>query len=465
MTHESCCNRRTFLRGAGLTLAGVGLTTLLPPAFVEYAAAAGTTGRRLLFLYMGGGCDVLNTVIPHGDPDYSATNRPTLYIPPASAIALNGFASLHPSLQDMMDVYNAGDLAIVHRVGYPAMTLSHFDGYKIWNGGDPAHKQIGDGWLYRYIVNNALQAGVPLPVVTVNGTTPQLVLGPQSFVNVANPDNFDYIMAGPVREKFRGSWREWFTALGGLETFRPVLADTGLKLADVTSEYASWDQANWNPRDPNTGWSLFPVDDATNPTLPGNVKKFTTDSYGFFKNLKICALALLESDGSPVNGTRVAGMEMGGFDTHDGQGALTGPHPNLLSWVAYGMKSLRIVLSGAALDPRNYASIWDDTAVITFSEFGRTSRENGSLGTDHGQATFSLVAGGRVNGGVYNCDASTWDPGSMFAVDGFYLSHRTDYRALYWEILRDHMGANPATVDAIFPGYTAAGLTELNLFL
>ena len=464
MTHELCCNRRTFLRGAGLTLAGVSLGTFLPPAFVQYALAGGTVGKRLLFLYLGGGCDVMNTIIPHGDPDYNATNRPTLYIPPAGAINLNGFASFHPKLQDAMSVFNAGDLAVVHRVGYPTMSLSHFDGYKIWNGGDPAHVQIGEGWLYRYVVSNAVDQGARLPVLTANGATPQLVVGKESFVNVANPDNFDYILGPPVRDKFRARWGEWFGRLGGLEPFRPLLADTGIKLLDVTDEYKSWDQANWNPKDPNNGWSLFPVDDATNPTLPGNVKKFGTDAYGFFKNLKVCALSLLESDDMNGNGTRVAGMEMGGFDTHDGQGQLTGAHPNLLSWIAYGLKSLRTVFSGAANDPRNYPAIWDDTAVVTFSEFGRTSRENGSAGTDHGQGTFSLVAGGGVNGGVYNCDGSTWEPGAMFAVDGFYLAHRTDFRALFWEVLRDHMGADPATADVVFPGYSGAGLAELNLF-
>lgn len=461
-------NRRNFLRGSGMTLAGMSLSSLLPSALVDFAFGGGTdtfNAKRLLFINLFGGCDVINTVIPHGDVDYNTTNRPTLFIPRASAIDLNGFASLHPKLQDAMPVYNTGDLAIVHRVGYPNMSLSHFDGYKVWNGGDPTRVQIPDGWLYRYIHTNDVVGGAALPVLTVNGATPGLIGGNDRYVNIANPNNFNYNIPVADRTKYRNAWREQFAQLGGPEPFRPLVSQTGLQLLDVTDKYAGWDQANWNPRDPNTGNYLFPVNDQTNPldpTGPGG-KKFSFNAFSFFLNLKICALSLLEA-GNANNGTRLAATELGGFDTHDGQGQVTGAHPELMTWIGYALRSLQIVFSGAALDNRNYPAIWQDVAVVTFSEFGRTSRENGSFGTDHGQATFSLVAGGNVNGGVYNCDNATWEPGAMFSIDGFYLSHRTDYRALFWEILRDHMGANPATVDAVFPGYSAGAYPELNLF-
>jgi uncharacterized protein (DUF1501 family) len=123
------------------------------------------------------------------------------------------------------------------------------------------------------------------------------------------------------------------------------------------------------------------------------------------------------------------------------------------------------VLSGGAIDPRNYPSIWDKTVVVTMSEFGRTTVENGSNGSDHAAASCLFAMGGPVNGGIYNCDASTWPPGSMFAVDGRYMIQHTDYRAIFWEILRDHMGASPPTPDAIFPGYTSLGLASQELGL
>lgn len=461
------CSRRSFLHGSGLTLAGFTLGSLFPTALVNMALAGPISNRRLLFIYLDGGCDVINTLIPHGDPDYNTTNRPNLFIPRASAINLNGFTSLHPSLADLKPIYDAGDLAVVHRIGYPNISQSHFDGYKVLHGGDPNNLSIFDGWLYRYVVNNGLTQSGRLPVMTLNWRTPRVVQGVEGFVNVDYPDGFGYSMWDPLKAKYRNTWRRMNTRRQKLEAYRPLLNDTGVKLVDTLDEYQSWDQANWNPKDPNTGWSLFPVDDATNPPDAGgpNGKKFPVEAYEFFRNIKLCALALLESDTANGNGTRVAGTEFGGWDTHDGQGTLGGgAHPEQLKWLAYGMKGLRIALSGAATDPRNYTSIWDDVAVVTFTEFGRTSRENGGLGTDHGQASFSLVAGGQVRGGTYNGDAATWESHAMFAIDGEYLSHRTDYRALFWEILRDHMGAPSAQANTVFPGYSSAGLTELNLF-
>ena len=136
--------------------------------------------------------------------------------------------------------------------------------------------------------------------------------------------------------------------------------------------------------------------------------------------------------------------------------------------MAYGFRSLWIVLSGAAVEdvnPRSYPAIWDDTLVVTLSEVGRTTLEYGSGGTDHAAARCQFLMGGTVLGGVYNCDPATWPPGVATAVEGRYLQHRTDYRAVFWEILRDHMGADPASVDTVFPGYTSLGLAgdELGL--
>src|SRR5262247_598926 len=121
------CTRRSFLHGAGLTLAGFGLSSLLPGAFVNHAlAAAGPfSNRRLMFIFLRGGNDGLNTVIPAGDPDYNTTNRPNLYIPNASSLDLgNSFARLHPAMAQLMPVLTSGDLAVVHRVGYPNNTKS-----------------------------------------------------------------------------------------------------------------------------------------------------------------------------------------------------------------------------------------------------------------------------------------------------------------------------------------------------
>jgi uncharacterized protein (DUF1501 family) len=464
--HADCdCSRRSFLRGAGLTLAGFGVSSLLPGPFLRQALAA-TTGpfsnRRLIFIFLRGGNDGLNTVIPAGDADYNRANRPTLYIPNTSSLDLgNGFARLHPAMSALLPVLASGDLAIVHRVGYPNNTMSHFDDQRVWENGDPAQTKLFEGWLYRYIQENAVSAGMRLPALSVQANQPLLLRGAEPFVNIANPNSFDSFSIDPWRSKLRSGWDGVFDNLTGLEAYRPLLSETDVRLADMLDEYRSWSQQTWDPKDPNTGFSLFPVSDATNPGFPQGM--FSSSSYGFFRALKVCALSMLESDAASSNGTRVAGTELTSFDTHNSQGAGAGTQASLLAQLAYGLRSLQIVLSGAATDPRGYPAVWNDTVVCTLSEFGRTTQENASLGTDHAAASCLFLAGGTVNGGVYNCDAATWPAGTLFAKDGRYLSTRTDYRAIFWEILRDHMGADPARVDTVFPGYSGLGLTEIGL--
>ena len=389
------CSRRSFLRGSGLTLTGFGISSLFPTPFIEHAMASAPTGRRLLFIFLRGGNDGINAVIPHGDPDYSLAIRPTLYVPDTTSIDLNGWAHLHPKLSDLMDIFNDDELAVIHRVGYANNSRSHFDGQRIWENGDPTQTQLFEGWLYRYVRDHAVSAGLQLPVLSVQDAPPILLRGDEKFVNIANPSSFEYNIAEPLRTKYEGEWREHYSALLGLEQYRPVLSQTGVKLMDILDTYSTWDEASWNPTDPISGDSLFPVDDLTNPDDPSGPggKKFSPQSYEFFHALKICALSLLESDAG-CNGTRITGTELGGWDTHNSQGGEAGVQAERLHWLGYGMRSLKIVLSGTATDPRNYPPIWDSTVVATLSEFGRTTDENGSQGTDHGAASCQFVAGG-----------------------------------------------------------------------
>ncbi|OLE67620.1 MAG: hypothetical protein AUG09_01490 [Acidobacteria bacterium 13_1_20CM_2_68_7] len=288
------CSRRSFLRGAGLTLAGVGIATLFPGPWIRYAMGTGPfNNKRLIFIFLRGGNDGLNAVIPGGDPDYSALNRPTLYIPPASSIDLNGFARLHPALADLTEIYGTGRLAVVHRAGFANNSRSHFDDQRTWENGNPADPKSYEGWLYRYIVDSAVDQGVKLPALSVQALPPVILRGAENFVNVANPDSFDYILPDPKRSKLMNSWRTIYTDLTGLDPYRAALTDTSVKLIDTLDTYRAWDQTHWDPKDPGTGYSLFPVSDATNPPDPSgpNGRKFAATSYGFFKSLKICALS------------------------------------------------------------------------------------------------------------------------------------------------------------------------------
>ncbi len=147
---------------------------------------------------------------------------------------------------------------------------------------------------------------------------------------------------------------------------------------------------------------------------------------------------------------RVIGMRLGGWDTHERQGQLAGTHTSLLGTIAQGFQAIY----------RDLQSQWNDLIIVTMTEFGRTSKENGSQGTDHAESSVMFVAGGSVQGGIYNCDETTWKNGDMFSECGRYLARQTDFRAVFAEIFQRHFGDAPQAMNAILPGYSAAQSTN-----
>jgi uncharacterized protein (DUF1501 family) len=183
----------------------------------------------------------------------------------------------------------------------------------------------------------------------------------------------------------------------------------------------------------------------------------STGSYGFFARLKNAAIVLNKTDAI------IAGTSLDGFDTHSNQGSVTGSHPNLQRTIGWAMYALRKYFT-------KYAdkATWDNTVVVTLSEFGRTTVENSDLGTDHAEAGVMFVAGGSVKGntasrrGVFGCspsDTVPWVPGtapstsSMFGASQRYLKRAYDYRQILGKLIRSHLGANNEQLYRIIPGY------------
>lgn len=190
-----------------------------------------------------------------------------------------------------------------------------------------------------------------------------------------------------------------------------------------------------------------------------------TDAYGFFTKLKAAALVLNKTDAV------IAGTEMGGFDTHNNQGSVTGQHANLQRRIGWAIYALRKYFT-------NYAdqASWKNLVVITLSEFGRTTVQNDSAGTDHAEAGVMFVAGGGVKGygrsasqsGVFGCSPNdsyngqsipwvTGQNGTMFKATGRYLQRAVDYRSVLGELIRDHLGATQEQLNRIIPGYAVTG--------
>src|SRR5438552_15158995 len=508
MQHFNIITRRGFLDRSFKVGLGVALSTLVDiPLVVKRALAEGTigkNGKKLLFIFLRGANDSLNSVIPIQDSAY-ATSRPTLKIAPdpltdysaigscdfptssapadptfgyANAIRLgNGFAALHPSLKFLAPVYNAGDLALVHRVGYPKQSRSHFDSQNYWETGNPNNNLVKDGILYRAMVESGLANLAPLTGVSVQSSLPLVLRGSSAaMTNLTDPTRYNLLGIPNVTGDKKAD-----DAVKAANSFpfadkknRELLNLQYKNLTDTLSIFAQLnfsDAGNTFRDDVNTDndapYYLFPTSNAKNGGYAfhaNNAQKYVVDTgaYGFFNNLKAAALILNKTDAI------VAGTEMGGFDTHSTQGTLTGAHPNLQRRIAWAIFALRKYFL-------NYGdkATWDNLVIVTLSEFGRTTVENSDRGTDHAEAGVMFIAGGAVKGynkgnttGVFGChpnDPVRWVTGpanqaggidgSMFGASDRYLKRAYDYRSVLGKLIRDHLGATQNQLNRIIPGY------------
>jgi uncharacterized protein (DUF1501 family) len=492
---------------------GVALSSLTDIPFVMKRALAegtiGLNGKKLLFIFLRGANDALNSVIPVGDSSYGAGIRPNIFIPTdpgtnyaalgpcddpvsplptaptfgyANAIRLgNGFAALHPSLKFLAPVYNSGDLAIVHRVGYPKQSRSHFDSQNYWENGDPNNNVNRDGIFYRTILESGLARSRALTGVSIQSALPLLLRGSlAAMTNLNDPTRYS-LMGVPNRTgdaKADAALRMGNTFPFAEKRERELLSLQFQNMMSTISVFEGIDfreEGNTFVDAANTDgdtapYYLFPTTNAKNGgyALHNNdAQKYVVDpgSYDFFRRLKNAALVLNKTEAI------IAGTETGGFDTHNNQGGVTGSHANLQRRIGWAIYALKQYFTRYADQVQ-----WKDLVVVTLSEFGRTTMQNDSAGTDHAEAGAMFIAGGGVKGhgrhasgsGVlgcsvadsYNGQAVPWVPGatgSMFGVSKRYLKRALDYRSVLGELIREHMGATQGQLERIIPGYAVAG--------
>mgnify|MGYP002778030530 CR=1 FL=1 len=419
--------RRAFVKSGALALVTLGLS----PSFLRRSAfaldlaqgAARLAGprRTLVVLFQRGAADALNVLVPFGDRAYRAL-RPGIAIAspgaPGGAIDLDGFFGLHPALAPLKPLWDRGMLAPVHAVGSPSATRSHFDAQDFMESGTPDVKGTRDGWLNRYLAlrgtcQDGCDAGAapsPFRAVAMAAQTPRILEGPAPTVAMSAIDDFTVRAAGPTAvQRLEALYTTGRADLvhadpvrgAGRETFEAVRA---LRAAD--------------PR------RYAPADGAEYPRSP----------FG----QRLLQIAQLVKAGV---GLEVAFADVGGWDTHVNQGAATGPLANRLNDFARAIAAFTTDLGDRM----------EDVLVVTASEFGRTARQNGTGGTDHGHAGSMFVVGGRLAGGgrVHG----RW-PGLAPELlhEGRDLALTTDFRAVFAEAVARHLGA--VRTDALFPTYT-----------
>jgi uncharacterized protein (DUF1501 family) len=488
--------RRSFLKASFQTAAALGLASLtnIPP-FLKRALAEGnigTSGKKLLFIFLRGGNDGVNNIVPIMDPSYAA-NRAVLGIPKDPAVAYdapptgmadpvaanypygirlgNGFAALNPALADLVPLFNSHGLALIHRVAYRTQSRSHFDSEVYWEKGTDGittnNKLVSDGIWYRTMVESGWNRNHALSGVSIQSNMPQSLRGNEPMTNLSSIGRYNILgVYSPVgstnadRVKILDAVDTANLQAHAVKDNRDLVYNLGVAFRDTLDIFKS-DTFNTNAFfDTNGTTHLFPIDSASDQRGLGS------SAYGFMQNIKSCAQILANTDAI------ITGTEIGGFDTHTNQVTAGSPHlgghANLLRRVAWAYYALWRYFSNYATNAQGQP-LWNDVVIVTMSEFGRTSAENASMGTDHAEASVVYVGGGGIAGGVYGCDPGpskiagikNWDPGtgvkdgSLFGANNNvgYLKRLIDYRSVMGELIRDHLGATQAQLNRIIPAY------------
>lgn len=388
------CTRREFLR-----IAAAGTTvSFFPPSLF---AAAAPADRVLVVLFLNGGNDAVNTVIPYADSRYR-TLRPTLAVAEADIVPLDDRNGLHPALAPLQPLFASRKLALLNGVGFSALDRSHFHCRDMWMTGmtdDGSHDTGGGrGWLGRYADLYLPGAASPLTTLSI-GRQGSLALDAESVVPATVPgaDGFDVVTdprsdAADHEAALRAVWSG--TRAGDVETIRQHGSET----------FGAIDLIKTLPAASAT--AIYPD---------------TQLGRAFSLAAQIIAGGV---------GTHAIWIDHGGFDTHASQ---TADHETLLADVAASLAAFHADLAARSMSDR--------AVVMAWSEFGRRAQENASRGTDHGKAGTVLVLGDSVNGGsVYG---GPWDLGSL---DDGDLTTAIDFRAVYATLIRDWYGHDPMPV-------------------
>jgi uncharacterized protein (DUF1501 family) len=404
--------RRFFLKSCGLAL----VSFAVAPSFLKRTALAQTLARAggerpiLIAIFQRGAADGLSMVVPFGDRHYYGA-RPQIAIPepkrgdPDTAIDLDGFFALHPALAPLKPLYEAGHLAIVHAVGSPDNTRSHFDAQDYMESATPGDKNTADGWLNRYMQAKHRSHASPFRAVGFGPVLPRTLMG--HIPAVAMTDIADFgVHGGRDDARLAQGFEALYT-----QSFADILQGTGKQAFEAVRLLKKANPQQYQP---------------------ANGADYPRTSFG--KALQQTA-QLIKAD----VGLEVAFVDIGGWDTHAYQGAAQGQLANRLQEFSGGLAALH----------RDLGDHMRKVVVLTMTEFGRMLSQNGAGGTDHGHASCLFVLGGPVKGGKVYGQWPGLAPEQLY--EGRDLALTTDFRDVFAEVAAQHLGASD--LRAIFPGF------------
>ncbi len=398
--------RRVFLRNSSLAVVG----TAAVPTFLTRAAFGATDSptrnKRLVVIFQRGAADGLNIVVPHAEQPYYAM-RPSINIPKKAVLDLDGHFGLHPALASFQPLWQQKHLAIVHAAGSPDTTRSHFDAQDFMETGTPGVKATDDGWLNRSL-QHLPQTVQPSPfrAIALGPSLPRILSGNEPAVAMNNINAFSVGGRGPKPSPVASAFEAMYD-----HSSDSVLHTTGEETFDAVKMLKAADPGKYTPA-PNANYPKGRLGDS-------------------LRQLAQLIKANL--------GVQVAFADIGGWDHHVNEGAVEGQLANVLGEFSQSIAAFW----------NDLGNLGEDTVIVTMSEFGRTARENGNRGTDHGHANVMFVLGGPVKGGKVYGHWPGLDPSQLY--EGRDLALTTDFRQVIGEAVLRHMGNK--NLAEVFPGY------------
>jgi uncharacterized protein (DUF1501 family) len=399
--------RRLFLKSSALAMFGVGSVPLwLSRAVYAKEAPAAARKKILITVFQRGAVDGLNVVVPHGDPAYYAL-RPSIALPrpngaDTAVIDLDGSFGLHPSLRALKPFWDRRQLAIVEAVGSPDPTRSHFDAQDYMESGTPGMKATYDGWLNRALCPEATPS--PVRAVSLGEEVARSLRGKNQALAIGNVNDFQ------VKDQRMAAT---FESMYGVSTDQ-VLNTTARETFDAVRLVKSIQ---------------------SKPYVAANAAAYPNGRFG--QSLQQIA-RIIKAD----VGLEVAFTDIGGWDTHVNEVAGQ-PHEGRLAQL------LREFGDGLAAFATDMGDRMADITVVTMSEFGRTARENGNRGTDHGHANVMFALGGNVHGGKVYGEWPGLQPEQLY--EGRDLNVTTDFRTVLSELVAGQLGNHD--LAHVFPGF------------
>src|SRR5215472_12288029 len=401
--------RRVFLKNGALAVVG----TSVIPSFLTRAVYAAQTAaggslnsRRLVVLFQRGAADGLNIVVPHAEQAYYGM-RPSIAIPRQNVIDLDGFFGLHPSMSAFKPLWDQKHLAMVHAAGSPDNTRSHFDAQDYMESGTPGVKSTEDGWLNRAIGGVKEAQPSPFRAVAMGGALPRTLAGSVPAVAMGDIRGFAVGGRGPGANVASNTFEAMYE-----QSVDSVLHGTGNETFEAVKMLKSADPEKYTP-----------AEGANYPR-------------GRFGDSLRQVAQLIKAN----LGVEVAFADIGGWDHHVNEGAVQGQIANLTREFSQAIAAFWTDLGDLA----------EDTVIVTMSEFGRTARENGNRGTDHGHANVMFVLGSPVKGGKVYGRWPGLDQSQLY--EGRDLALTTDFRQVLGEALYQHLGNK--NLPQVFPGFT-----------